>query len=157
MIVSNHDDDGSWCSAVRFSIPERNWATEWSYQQILLHAVSKEHDTPNIYCQISSVGPELLTQLAQQQSADEEEGGNEGDELIHEIRFVPPQQQDGGAQLQQIYDAMSRGAAMNPDPRTESFFVVAFAFSVLRLMVPAETLRPEIFVLIVFIDVHSWS
>jgi hypothetical protein len=108
-------------SCVRFAVPEQNWQTEWSYQQILLHAVSKEHDTPNIYCQITTVGPELLTRVSQQQ--DEDEAGT--DELIHEIRFVPPQQES--TQLADIYNAMSRGAAMNPDPRTSTKYLALYS------------------------------
>lgn len=61
----------------------------WGYRDILMHAISKEGDTPALYTQIK---------------------GEDEFELL-EIRFVP----EDASILDDLYSAFSRGACMNPD------------------------------------------
>ena len=73
----------------------------WEFRDIALHAISRACENfkfPAIYCQL------IPTEQSQN---DEYE--------TQEIRFVP----STDSMLQGIYDTMSKGAAMNPDPMSD--------------------------------------
>jgi hypothetical protein len=72
---------------------------EWDYQHILLHAVSREAEKPNIYCQIAVGAPP---------------GPDDDESQVQEVKFIP----SNADMLQHMWDALSEGAALNPDPRT---------------------------------------
>lgn len=61
----------------------------WGYRDILMHAISKEGDSPALYAQVKG--------------ADEFE--------LLELRFVPEE----STILDDLYAAFSRGACLNPD------------------------------------------
>lgn len=76
----------------------------WGYRDILMHAISKEGDSPALYAQV--------------QGADEYE--------LFELRFVPEE----ASILDNLYAAFSRGACLNPDEVVEDDGEGEFYFNV---------------------------
>eukprot|EP01112_Ceratiomyxa_fruticulosa_P022528 TRINITY_DN827_c0_g1_i1.p1 TRINITY_DN827_c0_g1~~TRINITY_DN827_c0_g1_i1.p1 ORF type:complete len:220 (+),score=67.63 TRINITY_DN827_c0_g1_i1:186-845(+) len=105
---------------------EKGYALTFPY--IMLHAISRDISSgfphPCIYCQLDSEEDDAGMMDG---SEDEEEGseneveGGEDSPLVDtphkysECRFVP----NDPSQLQAIYDALSSGAVLNPDPENE--------------------------------------
>lgn len=82
---------------VRWGIAGSQLDRQWGYRHILLHAVSRQDEKPNVYCQIAVGNPPDA-------SDDEVE--------VSELRFIPSDPH----LVQEIWEALSEGAALNPDP-----------------------------------------
>lgn len=86
-------------SRVLWSSPSENIVREWSYRRILLHAICREAERPHIYCQVAEGEPPQP---------------DDDDVQVVELKFIPTSSDS----LQTIWDALSSGAALNPDPGT---------------------------------------
>jgi len=104
---------------------EKGYALAYPY--IMLHAISRDISSgflhPCIYCQLDSEQEETVDENDDEEidgieeNDDVEEDSHLADSVYKysECRFVPS---DPG-QLQAIYDALSSGAVLNPDPENE--------------------------------------
>jgi hypothetical protein len=75
----------------------------WHFREIALHAIARGSDAfprSSIYCQLAVEG----------------EGDDEENIRLQELRLVP----SDDLSLAQLFDVLSQGAAMNPDPMDES-------------------------------------
>lgn len=98
--VGNGDGNGMLhisSTRVLWSSPSENIVREWNYRRILLHAICREAEKPHIYCQVATGEPP--------QPDDDEVD-------VVELKLIPTSSDS----LQSMWDAMSTGAAMNPDP-----------------------------------------
>jgi len=72
------------------------YAREWSYQAVLIHAISRDNQVAEKPCIYAQLKGELEDQLL-------------------EIRFIPPKEE----QVNELFGAFSQGAQLNPDPVQE--------------------------------------
>merc|ERR1711865_1031745 len=94
------------CSQVSWSDGDGGNKASFDYRAIIMHSISTDplnYPRPCIYCQIDT---DFCTSVSL--------GGVEPP-TVEEVRFVPADD----ASLAMIFDAMSKGAALNPDPVEE--------------------------------------